>query len=728
LPRIFEQYEKKAREILEANRSGSYTRPSPLLYPHQWNWDSGFIAIGKSHYDTRGAVSEIESLFSAQWSNGMLPQVVFNPDATGGYFPEPDFWETERSAHKPADKLTSGITMPPIHAVAVERIWANAPRDRRRVLEFLEWIYPRLLSFHEYLYRERDPEDTGLASIRHPWESGIDNSPAWDPPLKAINVDKNALPAYQRRDLDHVASDMRPKDDDYDRYVYLLDLFRSLDYDESAIREQCPFLVLDPLFNSILCRANQCLANLAGILGEPIGAIEHWQRKSAEAIRTKLWCPTRQMFYPYDQVAGRLIHSETSSGFMPLFAGAATREQASIIYRRLNSVSFCALHQGNCYATPNYDTQKEDFDRSNYWRGPVWININWMLAHGLTRYGYTLKADSLRRDLLQLPIRFGFHEYFDSFSGKGYGSDNFSWTAALFIDLVQDHYNAEKIPGPLSRTLKGLLSPAKVLNPGGKAPPLAPGQLSAELMKSIRAMRDEHYDTDRGLVNYDAIRDSEAFLQYRDLTIGLRTFDIETLASDDERLAFWINMYNTLVVDGIISLGIERSVLEHAGFFRRICYNINGGIFSLNDVEHGILRGNRRGPYSLLRPFRLWERQRRLSILVPDPRVHFALVCGSRSCAPIEFYDPERIHEQLDQAARSFANSTEVLVFPEENRLLLSEIFRWYREDFGGRDGVIEFILRHMTDSDSREYLADNRGRIILEYLFYDWDLNRWGK
>jgi meiotically up-regulated gene 157 (Mug157) protein len=85
----------------------------------------------------------------------------------------------------------------------------------------------------------------------------------------------------------------------------------------------------------------------------------------------------------------------------------------------------------------------------------VWINLNWMLAHGLTRYGYTLNADSLRRELLQLPIRFGFHEYFDSFTGKGYGSDNFSWTAALFVDLVQDHYKMYKNPGPGGRPMRG---------------------------------------------------------------------------------------------------------------------------------------------------------------------------------------------------------------------------------------------------------------------------------
>jgi hypothetical protein len=434
------------------------------------------------------------------------------------------------------------------------------------------------------------------------------------------------------------------------------------------------------------------------------------------------------MFYPYDLVSDKLIYAETSSGFMPLFAGAATRDQAGTLYGRLDSVSFCSLHQGDCYTIPNYDTQKEDFDRSNYWRGPVWININWMLADGLARYGYTLKADNLRRDLLQLPIRFGFHEYFDSFSGRGYGSDDFSWTAALFIDLLHEHYRREKSTKPFFNAIRGFVSPARTLNSGGEEAPRPMGELAGQLMKSIRQMRDAFYDTGRGLVDYEALGSSPAFRQYRALTNGLRDFDLDTLISDEKRLAFWINLYNTLVVDGIVDLGIERSVLDHPGFFRRLRYVIGGQNFSLSDIEHGILRGNRRSPFSPFRPFCSWDRRRAYVINEPDPRIHFGLVCGSRSCAPIDYYDPQQIHSQLDEAARSFVNSSEVLVFPEESRLLLSEIFRWYEKDFGGRVGVVDFILRYMTDGESRTSLAANRDRMTLEYLFYDWDLNRWGK
>ena len=111
MSRIFADYVERAKRILDDNWLGSSTKPAPSLYPHQWNWDSGFIAIGRSHYDTPKAAREIEALFEAQWTNGMVPQIVFDSDALGQYFPEPDFLQTERSPNAPENKLTSGITI-----------------------------------------------------------------------------------------------------------------------------------------------------------------------------------------------------------------------------------------------------------------------------------------------------------------------------------------------------------------------------------------------------------------------------------------------------------------------------------------------------------------------------------------------------------------------------------------------------------------------------------------
>jgi hypothetical protein len=78
----------KAQAVLRANSRGDYTVPSSRLYPFQWNWDAGFIALGLAYFDTARALDEVRSLFRGQWRNGMLPHINFHGD-DGNYFPGP---------------------------------------------------------------------------------------------------------------------------------------------------------------------------------------------------------------------------------------------------------------------------------------------------------------------------------------------------------------------------------------------------------------------------------------------------------------------------------------------------------------------------------------------------------------------------------------------------------------------------------------------------------------
>jgi len=716
----FKNYLKVAKKILEANWTGSYTKPSPRLYPHQWNWDSGFIAIGYAHYDQKKAEQEILSLFQSQWANGMVPQIVFNPEALGNYFPEPDFWQV------PDGRLTSGITMPPIHASACRHVYQEA-RHKERARNFLKAMFPKLMASHRYFYRFRDPEQTGLTYIRHPWESGLDNSPAWDRPLRNILIDKSKLPPYERKDLHHgVPREQRPSDEDYDRYVYLVDLFRRLGYREEDIYTECPFLVQDVLFNSILCRANLDLLEIGQVLKEDTVEVQGWVDQTSRAISEKLWCEPCRKFEDMDLLNGEPIHTATAANFMPLFAGAASKSQAEIMYETLNSVSFCALHQGNCFTIPNYDMTREDFNPQNYWRGPVWININWMLSQGLKGYGYKQKADAMKKDMIQLPIRFGFHEYFDSQTGRGYGSRNFSWTAALFLDMVYEYYNEDKHRFDWLRLGKGRRLRAKtILNmgPGVQSPPSK--DVACNLMATMGDLKERFYNLHRGLVDYEAIKRSPEYrAMVQEISARLQAFDLTRLSSLEEKLAFWINLYNTIVVHGIVELGVSASVREISNFFRHIAYKIGAHTFSAEEMEHGILRANSRPPYRVFALFRKSDPRRGFSLDKMNPRIHFALVCGSRSCAPIRFYEPGRIHDQLEIATKNFVNSSEVVILPEENKILLSQIFNWYKRDFGGRRGIFRFLLRYLAQDEKRDFLAENKDRITVEYLFYDWNLN----
>ncbi|MFQ5465230.1 MAG: DUF547 domain-containing protein, partial [Thermodesulfobacteriota bacterium] len=393
---------------------------------------------------------------------------------------------------------------------------------------------------------------------------------------------------------------------------------------------------------------------------------------------------------------------------------------------------FCALHQGNCFSVPNYDTTKEGFQRENYWRGPIWININWMLMKGLRRYGFTQKADSVAKDILELPIRFGFHEYYDSFDGRGYGSADFSWTAALFIDTAFETFldiGEVSLMARIRKRLRGEM----VLNDGsaeveavvaGGAEDVPAEEVPRVMLSTMKDLKGEFY-TEQGTVDYEALGRSKEYLAYKRVAARLKGFDPGKLADDAARLAFWINLYNTIVVDGIIALGINASVKEVLGFFSRVKYVIGGHRFSPDDIEHGVLRANARPYMHAFRQFGPFDERRRYSLAKVDPRVHFALVCGSRSCPPIKFYDPESIDSQLTTAAVNFVNSSEVIVIPEESKLVASMIFKWYEPDFGGRRGVVEFIAENLVDEGKKEFLKGAGDNIRMEYLYYDWNINK---
>jgi len=248
--------------------------------------------------------------------------------------------------------------------------------------------------------------------------------------------------------------------------------------------------------------------------------------------------------------------------------------------------------------------------------------------------------------------------------------------------------------------------------------------IDVALRRAIVELQAGFFDLDTGRINYAAMRGTPQFNNYARMAGFLRKYDLRSMGDRRQHLAFWINLYNTMVVHGVVALGIKQSVLEKRGFFDRVKYDIGGYFFSLNDIEHGILRGNRRIPY---RPWRAFAREDPRCDFVVSPmdvRIHFTLVCGSQSCPPIGFYSANNIERQLDLAAQSFINSRGVQVIPEKRLLKISQIFKWYRADFGNRDDLTGFLIRYLDDGENKEFLKRNSARIRIRYIPYDWSLN----
>jgi len=431
---------ERAKAVLDSNWTGRFTKPAPSLYPHQWSWDAAFIAIGYAHYDQARAESELRSLFEGQWKNGLVPQIVFDPRAAG-YFPGPDVWRATGHPLAPQSPPTSGIVQPPVHTTATLHIYRHA-HDQARARAFLSEMFPRLRAWHAYLYRERDPRDEGLVYIRHPWESGMDNSPLWDAALDRIKLGREQLPAFVRKDILHVAEADRPTNTDYERYIYLVTLFADRQYDEDRIRPDCPFLIQDVLFNTLLCRANRDLAEIARVLGENAAPFEAWAERTAQAIDAKLWNEDDGIYLDCDLVAEAPVRAHVAAGFSPLFADIPSPERARRMYAYLNSPAFCGLEQPG-YPVPSNNRLAADYSPNRYWRGPVWIQVNWLLMHGLRHYGFGAYAERVRQAIVELPRDHGFYEYFNPETGQGHGTNQFSWTAALLLDVLYSPLETE---------------------------------------------------------------------------------------------------------------------------------------------------------------------------------------------------------------------------------------------------------------------------------------------
>ena len=427
---------------------GGWTRASPTLYPHQWSWDSAFIAIGLAHLDLRRAARELETLFAGQWRDGKVPHIVFNPYAPpDSYFPGPDHWATvaESPDAPPRPVRTSGLCQPPVHAIAAHRILeVSHERDGEEAVDvrrFLDVMYPKLLAWHRYLATARDPEESGLVTIFHPWESGMDNSPRWDAALAGVQIGE--VPHYERKDLQHLddASE-RPTNLEYDRYLWLVELVKRARYDEAAIYASHPFLVKDVLASAVLVVANEALLQIADAVDAPDaerGEISAWIKRGRAGVNS-CWSAELGLCLDHDLRRDEPLRARTVAGFAPLVAGDTTPNRLRSLLHSLASGDFAGNPDLHYRLPPSTSPREPHFHPRSYWRGPVWPVVNWLLWWSLERAGEHDRAARIREEALDQLADDGFAEYFEPFTSEPLGSGDQSWTAAVALDwLTRDH-------------------------------------------------------------------------------------------------------------------------------------------------------------------------------------------------------------------------------------------------------------------------------------------------
>ena len=425
------------KSVLQQNNVGGWTKPAPNLYPHQWLWDSCFVAIGLRHYDVKKAQREIKNIFRGQWKNGMIPNIIYGSEKRY----QDDIWHSKVSHNAPRKIKTSGITQPPMIAEAVVKVGEYLPVRERR--EWYKEVFDDLVHYHEWMYRERDPHGEGLITLVHPWESGLDNNPGWMNEMHLnelpiwINVfkklhlhnifnvfrgDTRYLPAYERIDVIDALG-----------LYSIVRRLRRKKYETRLILRQSHLCVEDLAFNSILVRANALLLQISLDIKKDLPAWLYERMKKTPHALELLWNETTQQYCSRNFDTFESINEPGIMTFMPLYAGTISKRRAGELVQMLKTNSW-----NTHYPVPSVPKTSKYFQPSRYWQGPTWINTNWLIIEGLLRYGYFEEAKKIHVASISLVAQHGAYEYFNPLTGDPAGAHPFSWSAALTIDMLKN--------------------------------------------------------------------------------------------------------------------------------------------------------------------------------------------------------------------------------------------------------------------------------------------------
>ena len=406
-----EALEAGARRILLGNlRQGraewngkEYTFVCPALrgYPFQWYWDSCFHAIALTHLDVDLAKAELNTLMSAALPSGFIPHLTF--------------WELEKRDDFLSRNLVgrtspyySATIQPPILAYAVERVY-HATGDE----EFLRGAIPTLTAHYRWLRENRDPDGDGLLSILQPEESGVDCSPKYDEDLRLKELTNQGFIKELKN---------------------LYEAYEPLRGDDLRILGADLFSIEDVLFNSLYIFGLRALGRLLEGDGDAGEFLMHADL-CRDALISKCWDEDAGAFFDLSGVSERRLNIITISSLMPLILEDLPRE---IVRRLVEGLVTSPDHFWLPYPLPSVSASEPKFmpgdPRGFIWRGPTWMNTNWFLSHALRRHGYSELADEIVRKSHELIDGAGFREYYNPYSGEGYGAREFGWST-IVLDM-----------------------------------------------------------------------------------------------------------------------------------------------------------------------------------------------------------------------------------------------------------------------------------------------------
>jgi glycogen debranching enzyme len=264
-----------------------------------------------------------------------------------------------------------------------------------------------------------------------PWILAINKIqlPIWIKLIEILKLDK--LIDKLRRDTKTVPTTQRESTIDGLALLSVMQRIRRRDYSTRRVLKSKLLAIEDVGFNSILIRNNHHLEKIAKELNEQLPEKLTESFKKATKALDQLWQDDGQTFYSRNYYNKESIQIESIASLLPLYSGVISQDQADLLAKKMqNDIKFDAK-----YPVPSMSKDSGHYDPKRFWQGPSWVNTNWFLIDGLERYGHTKQAEQLRKLTIDMVSGGGFYEYFSPDSGKPEGAKNFSWTAALIIDL-----------------------------------------------------------------------------------------------------------------------------------------------------------------------------------------------------------------------------------------------------------------------------------------------------
>jgi glycogen debranching enzyme len=390
----------------------SYISPSPKTYPFQWFWDTCFHVIILARLGEHDlAKRNLRSLFTMQDADGFVGHMIFwnqiLPMRRSDVLQARPTWQTLRPH-------MSALVQPPLAAIALLRIF-EACGDR----VFLGELYARVRRHHEWFARTRDFDGDGLLSIISPFESGMDWKASYDLVLR-----------YTQR--------ITPRSLYFNRLYWKavnVDLQNFLNrYDLDRIRKAHKFIVKDVGFNTIYAMDLRAMEKLAVLIGDDPAPFARRRERVVKGIMERMYDEEASAFYDVQEPEAKKLRINTPTIFFPL---ALEEIDTTIAHRVLDAHFDNADGFNPPLPIPSVDLRDPAFFPGAtpfIWRGPTWAFINWFLYRALKSRRFHKRADRLRQSLQRLTQKSGFREYYDPFTGEGYGARDFTWSG-LLVDM-----------------------------------------------------------------------------------------------------------------------------------------------------------------------------------------------------------------------------------------------------------------------------------------------------